>query len=61
LGNQIDCGTAIDFLVTHTASPIATGGNAMIAFKLKYENYILLEFCQFFQYKGINRETETSL
>jgi len=27
LGNQSDCGTAIDFHVSHTASPVATGGN----------------------------------
>ena len=26
LGNQIDRGTAIDFHVSHTASPVATGG-----------------------------------
>jgi len=26
LGNQIDCGTAIDFHVSHAASPVATGG-----------------------------------
>jgi len=26
LGNQIDCGTTIDFHVSHTASPVATGG-----------------------------------
>jgi len=26
LGNQIDCGTAIGFYVSRTASPVATGG-----------------------------------
>jgi len=26
VGNQIDRGTAIDFHVSHTASPVATGG-----------------------------------
>jgi len=28
LGNQIDRGTAIDFHVSHTASPVTTGGLA---------------------------------
>jgi len=26
---------------------------------LKYENYMLVEFCQFLQCQGINRETKT--
>ena len=50
LGNQIDFGTAIDFHVSNTASPVATGGglsppnNAPNPPKLKYENNKLVEF-----------------
>jgi len=40
LGNQIDRGIAIDFHVSHTASPVATGGIWWAKPpKLKYENY----------------------
>jgi len=47
LGNQSDRGTAIDFHVSHTASPVVTGGicwanpppnNAPSSPKLKYED-----------------------
>jgi len=31
LGDQFDGGTAIDFYVLHTASPVATGGFAMLS------------------------------
>jgi len=58
-----------DFHVSRTASPVATGGFGMLSPpnnapsppKLKYENYILVEFCQFLQCQGINRETKNSL
>ena len=46
LGNQIDFGTAIDFHVSNTASPVATGGGLSPPNppKLKYENNKLVEF-----------------
>jgi len=56
LGNQIDGGAAIDFRVSHTASPIATGGiwwanppkQCTKPPKLKYESCILMEFLLIF-------------
>jgi len=40
VGNQIDRGTAIDFHVSHTASPVATGRIWWAKPpKLKYKNY----------------------
>jgi len=63
LGNQIDRGTAIDFHVSHTASPVATGKiwwakptQTMHQHPpIEIENYKLVEFCQFVQCQGINR------
>jgi len=69
LGNQIDRGTAIDFHVSHMASPVATGGFGGLRplqtlhqsfSKLKYENYNLEEFQQFLQCQRINRKTKNS-
>ena len=68
LGNQIDRGTVIDFHVSNTASTVATGKiwwakptqTVHQDPKLKYQNYQLVEFCQFVQCQGIYRETKNS-
>jgi len=39
---------------------VKTPYNAPSPPKLKYENYILVEFCQFLQCQGINREAKNS-
>jgi len=68
LGNQIDCGTAIDFHVSRTASAVTTGGiwwtkplpnNAPSPPKLKYENYKLLDFVNFYNAKASTGKQKT--
>jgi len=50
------------FHVSHTASPVATGGICWAKPpKLKYENYKWVEFFQFLPCQGINREIKNSL
>jgi len=62
LGNQIDHGTAIDFHVSHTASPVVTGGIWWAKPpKFKYENYKWVEFCQCLQCQGINGKQKLTL